>query len=114
MLFGKINPTAKIPSMTDPFTYTVTEATHITATAENYNLGAKQTRFTVYYGIPTINEEGTMVGFKLLLSTGVAFDDTEMADWGTDDTVMLDKVAAKVGTTVEEVIEGFPNDFQAF
>lgn len=114
MLFGKINPTAKIPAMTDPYTFTVTEATHITATAEQYNLGAKQARFSVYYGTPTFNEDGVMTGFKLLLNNMVSFDDTEMADWGTDDIVMLNKVAAKVGTTIEETVEGFPNDFQAF
>ncbi len=114
MLFGKINPTAKIPTMTDPFTYAITEATHIAATADNYNLGAKQTRFTVYYGVPTFDENQVMVGFRMHLSTSVSFDDTEMADWGTDDTVMLNKIAAKIGTTVEETVEGFPSDFQAF
>ena len=113
MLFGKINPTAKIPAMSDPFTYTVTEATHITATADRYGLGAKEVTFSVIYGTPVFDEEGTMTNFQTLLSTSVTFTDTEIADWGTDDTVMLNKVAAKVGTAVTEVVEGFPGGFRA-
>lgn len=105
MLYAKINPKASFVKQENPFAAPVTvEAEFLTALARPYAAGAKETNFEVQFGNPILNEEGVIVRVQPINSTSVVLSAEELANWGVDDSVLLEAIAAKLGTSVVEVI----------
>lgn len=102
MLVAKINPVANLAKQDTPFSFSSVEANSIIVIARPYVLGAKNTNFEVAFGNVQLNEEGVNT-FVSLLSVEASLNEEEMADWATDDNVVLNKVAEKVGTSVVSV-----------
>lgn len=108
MLYAKINPTATYTNQVSPFSATTTQCSYMTVYARPYAVGAKQTNFQVQFGNEIKNEEGVVVGVTNEFSTNITMTAIELANWGTDDTVVLMDIATKIGTTATEFIE-IPN-----
>ena len=108
MLYAKINPTATYTVQVSPFSATTTQCSYMTAYARPYAVGAEQTNFQVQFGNEIKNEEGVVVGVTSEFSTNITMTAIELANWGTNDTVVLTDIATKIGTTATEFIE-IPN-----
>ena len=112
MLYAKINPKASFVQQEGPFTAPVTvEADYLTALARPYVPGAAQTNFEVQFGTAVLNEEGIVVGINNVSSSNVVLTAAELANWGEDDSSLLESVAAKLGTSVESIIDVAGNQY---
>ena len=112
MLYAKINPKASFVKQEGPFTAPVTvEADYLTALARPYAAGASQTNFEVQFGTAVLNEEGVVVSINQVSNSSVVLTAEELVNWGVDDYALLEAIAAKLGTTVESVIELENNNF---
>jgi hypothetical protein len=112
MLYAKINPKASFVKQEGPFTAPVTiEAEFLTALARPYIPGATQTNFEVQFGNAVLNEEGVVVGINNVSNSNVVLTAVELVNWGVDDSVLLEAVAAKLGTSVESVIDVAGNQY---
>lgn len=113
MLLAKINPAASFTSQSGPFTASETiTADYLTALARPYIAGASQTNFEVLFGtytpavagveasegVEAVNEQPAK--FNHIQSSQVILTAEELANWGTDDSVLLSAVASKLGTSV--------------
>jgi len=101
MLYGKINPTAKFAQQAGPFDAPSSiEAGHIAVIANRYIAGSSKTNFQVIFGNVVIDE--TISKFKEISSSSVELTSEELSTWGTDDKILLNLVANKIGTICEE------------
>lgn len=106
MLYAKINPKASFVKQENPFSAPVTvEAEFLTALARPYAAGAKETNFEVQFGNAILDEEGAIKGVQGVSSTNIILSALELENWGVDDSSMLEAVAAKLGTSVVEVVD---------
>lgn len=112
MLYAKINPKASFVKQEGPFTAPVTvEADYLTALARPYVPGASKTNFEVQFGTAVLNEEGVVTSVNQVSNSSLVLTAEELVNWGADDSVLLEAIAAKLGTTVESVIELENNNF---
>ena len=99
MLYAKINPVGKKVESITPFETKTTDLDYFGAEANPYRLGTSNTDFTVLFGV-IVEESGIPVAFKNEKSMRIVLTASELEDWGTDDKVVLEKLAAKVGVTI--------------
>jgi hypothetical protein len=111
MIFAKIDPVLSLAQQTELFNPTPEFITgsHMTAVAQQYPLGANQATFRVLYGTPII-EEGSVVKFDVIYGDSIILSQAEIETWGTDDSVILDIIALKQGTSIVEIISGSINN----
>lgn len=108
MLLGKLDPVAtKTYHVTAFQTETVT-GEYMSAKADRFVIGGGDVEFEVRFGNIINNEDGTPDRFDIIMRDNVKLTSEELATWGTDDSVVLDLIAAKLGTTVTEKV---PVDF---
>jgi hypothetical protein len=112
MLLAKINPAATFISQDSPFAQpTTTTADYLTALARPYAAGASQTNFEVQFGTYTPAVESQPARFNRIQSSQLVLTSQELASWGEDDSVLLEVVASKLGTSVVETVEVEGNNF---
>ena len=112
MLYAKINPKASFVQQLGPFTAPVTiKAEYLTTLARPYAAGASQTNFEIKFGNAVLNEEGIVTSINKVSQSSLVLTAEELVNWGTDDAVLLEVVAAKLGTVVESVINLENNNF---
>lgn len=112
MLYAKINPKASFLQQSGPFTAPVTvEAEYLTALARPYAAGASQTNFEVQFGNAVLNEEGVVKFIQQVSNSQLVLTAQDLVNWGADDSVLLEVIAAKLGTVVESVINLENNNF---
>lgn len=112
MLLAKINPAATFTFQDGPFAQpTVVTADYLTALARPYVAGADKTNFEIQFGTYTPAVEGQLAKFNYLQSSQLSLTALELASWGEDDSVLLDIVALKLGTTVVETVNVEGNNF---
>lgn len=112
MLLSKINPAATFTSQDGPFAQpTVVTADYLTALARPYVAGADKTNFEIQFGTytPAVGEQSAK--FNRVQSSQLVLTEDELASWGTNDAVLLDIVALKIGTTVVETVNVEGNNF---
>jgi hypothetical protein len=114
MLLAKISPNAVFTQQESPFQSTSVEAHHVTALARPYQLGGAQTHFEVVFGnlIPEVAAveasegveavQGQPATFVQVSTSRVELTSEELASWGTDDKVVLEALATKLGTSCTE------------
>jgi hypothetical protein len=114
MLLAKISPNATFTQQESPFQTTSVEAHHMTALARPYQLGGAQINFEVVFGnlIPEVVAveasegveavEAQPAKFQQVSSSRIELTSEELASWGTDDKVVLEAIATKLGTTCVE------------
>ena len=121
MLLAKISPAATFTSQDGPFAQpTIVTAEYLTALARPYVAGAAQTNFEIMFGSYTPAVVGVEASegveavqaqrahFERVQSSQTVLTAEELSAWGTDDSVLLDAIASKLGTSVVEtvVVEG--------
>jgi hypothetical protein len=112
MLLAKINPAATFTSQDGPFAQpTIVTADYLTALARPYVAGADKTNFEIQFGTYVPAVDGQPAKFNRVQSSQLVLSAQELASWGTDDSVLLDAVASKLGTAVVETVEVEGNQF---
>jgi hypothetical protein len=105
MIYAEISPAAHKVEQITPFSSITTSANYMVAFARQYVLGADKATFNVVYGIPQF-VDGTIVGFNGIITNEVTLESSELSSWGTDDTVIFNQIASKVGVTVVSTSTG--------
>lgn len=105
MIFAQINPPLSIIRQDTLFNPTPEYITgsYLTAIANQYILGANKVNFRITYG-ECIFDGDAIVEFKNIHSDNVELLEEDIQDWGTDDSVILNKIAEKQGTFVTTII----------
>jgi hypothetical protein len=115
MLLAKINPAATFTSQDGPFAQPIVVTTdYLTALARPYVAGASQTNFEIQFGtyVPAVEgEQPQPAKFNRIQSSQLVLTSVELASWGEDDSVLLDIVASKLGTSVVETVNVKGNNF---
>jgi hypothetical protein len=101
MLVAKINPVVKLAKQDDLFNVSSVEADTIIVAARPYVLGSKDVNFEVLFGNVGNSEETGEKQFISLNSQQVVLTAEEIGEWGTDDTIVLNAIATKLGTSIE-------------
>ena len=111
MLVAKVNPPAKKILQVNPFQQTEITAEYMIAKCTKLVIGGSQgslndeIEFQVKFGNlkyeqnPDGSNKPPML--DVVLNTKVTFSQTELSDWGTDDTIVYGKIANKLGCNIE-------------
>lgn len=104
MLLAKINPpVTKIYQITSFSSQTVT-AEYMVVKAENYVIGNPEIKFNLRFG-NLLNDVITgKQSFDVILNQSLTLKTEELSSWGVDDSVLLDIIALKIGTTITEKV----------
>jgi len=110
MLLAKVNPPAITFRQESPFTQpTQVSAEWMLVFTERYAMGATKARFNTVFGF-LVPDGIDRFRFERVHQQSAEFTSEELADWGTDDTVIFEKVAQKYGISVVEVADKNIND----
>jgi hypothetical protein len=102
MLLGKLKePVEKIYQGPGLTTVTVT-GEYLAASANDYVMGTTKQEFYYKIGKVKFDEEGTAIAFDAVIRGYVILTEEDFADWGTDDFVVLQAIAIKLGIEVTE------------
>jgi ribosome biogenesis protein Nip4 len=108
MLIAKITPAAKQIVQTTPFETSEISAEYMAAIARPYALGASKVNFEVVFGnlveSTRPGSEEVTQQFVRVTNTNVELEGEALASWGTDDSVILNAIAAKLGTSVVSTV----------
>jgi hypothetical protein len=104
MLITKINPPAIKIVETTPFSSTTKNLDYMTAVARPYTPGAPSTNFQIQFGSVVLNENEVIVRFNNETSSQITMTSEELSDWGTNDEVLLELIAAKLNVSILETI----------
>ena len=105
MLLAKINPPAKISTQESPFSEpTETIAEYMRVIADRYLMGSTVARFQVTFGLLVPNGINRF-DFSAIHAQSIILEEADLADWGTDDTVIFNKIATKIGIAVVETVD---------
>jgi len=102
MIVAKISPSASFVKQVGPFAQPQTEFFEYFAVfARPYIAGSAFTNFEVQFGTCSqpVNS-GELPVFNRSESTNIVLSSEELSTWGTDDTILLNLVAGKMGTSV--------------
>ena len=104
MLISKISP-----SVEKIYTVSVTENKIVTADymaiiARDYTIGGKNVSFEVRFGNLELKKDGTPKRLDVLLRDYMTFTINELSEWGTDDSILHELIANKIGKTIVEKI----------
>jgi hypothetical protein len=107
MLLAKISPSANIVSQVTPFIFDQNIAQYMTAVANQYVPDSESTNFNVLFGEispPVPLEEPQPEPFILKYSYPLTLTSQQLSTWGTDDSELLEIVAAQLGVEILEFI----------
>ena len=112
MLLAKISPLAKRIVQTSPFETKEFSAEYMVAKCSKLVIGAipnsfnDQTEFNIKFGNIKYEKKPDGTNGKpmldVVLTTKVMFTQSELSTWGTDDTIVYDLIAQKLGFTIVE------------
>lgn len=105
MNLAKINPAVQKTFQISPFETTTEEADYMSISANQYVIGGDKVSFVVRFGTYNSEAQNNVDKFKILLRHQVVLTKDEIADWGTDDSVIFEKIATKLGTSIVEIVE---------
>lgn len=108
-IFGQINPIITLVEQTNIFNPSPSyiTANYMTAVANNYLLGANEANFRILYGNCAFNEKGDVVEFKTVHSDSTTLSGDDISTWGENDSVVLEALAKKQGTTITKIVSGY-------
>ena len=107
-IFGQINPIITLVEQTNVFNPTPNHITanYITAVANTYLLGTNEANFRIMYGNCAFDEKGNVVEFKTIHTDSTTLSGEIISTWGEDDSIILETIAEKQGTTVTNIVSG--------
>lgn len=104
MLLGKISPVVTKTYQISAFETQTITGEYMTVRADSYVVGVPKVEFELRFGNLEYDENGVPNHFDIILRDRIYLTSEELATWGTDDSVLMDIIAAKLGTTVTEKI----------
>jgi hypothetical protein len=107
MLLAKISPSANIVLQVTPFIFDQNAAQYMTAVANQYVPDAESTSFSVLFGemsVPVPSEQPQPEPFVLKYSYPLTLTSEQLSSWGTDDSELLEIIAAQLGVEILEFI----------
>lgn len=112
MLIAKFNPPAKSARQTSPFSEVETiTADYMRVSTDRYELGAYVVKFNVFFGYLVPNGIDKFK-FESIHRANVEFSSEELTDWGSDDSVVFNKIAPKFNLTILKIENiDITNDF---
>jgi hypothetical protein len=103
MLLGKLATPAVKVFQNGAFATTNATADYMSVTAQRFVIGAEQVSFELRFGnVITENEKER---FDIVIRENIKMTSDELSTWGTDDSVLLDLVAAKLGATLTDKVQ---------
>lgn len=106
MLYAKISPAAKTTKKTNMFDVEIIDLDYIAVLASPYKLGdTRDTEFNVKFGTMTLTNNLPVKFNNQGDDARVKLTSAEMADWGTDDKVIFEKIALKLKVTIIDYVE---------
>lgn len=112
MLIAKFNPPAKSARQASPFSEVETiTADCMRVYTEKYDLGATKVRFQVSFGF-LIPFGIDRFKFEAIHRDSVELTSEDLSDWGSDDSVVFEKIAPKFNINVVKIEDiDLTNDF---
>ena len=113
MLVATINPPAKKVTQVSPFSTTDLTANQMVVKCTNLVIGgaagsnSDRVQFDVRFG--TVEYEKKPDGsngnalFNILIIHGITLTQAELANWGTDDTIIFNVIAQKLGFSIVSI-----------
>ena len=105
MLLGKLSKAAEKVYQITPFTTEIVTAEYMSVNADKYVIGAKDVSFELRFGKLVLDEANQPKEFEVVIRDNVKLTSEELSTWGTDDSIVLDLIATKLGVTITEKIE---------
>lgn len=103
MLLGKLATPAVKVYQNGAFSTTNATADYMLVSTQRFVIGEDKVTFELRFGnVITENEKER---FDIVIREDVEMTSEELATWGTDDSVLLDLVAAKLGTTLTDKVQ---------
>jgi hypothetical protein len=102
MLLGKLATPATKVVQNGAFSSTSISADHLVVGTERFVIGEEKVTFELRFG--NVITENQKERFDIVLRENITMTSEELALWGTDDSVLLDVIAAKLGTTITEKV----------
>lgn len=99
MLLGKLATPAIKVVQNGAFATTAIPAEYLVVSTERFVIGEPKASFELRFGNVIIEEKER---FDIVLRQNFELTSDELATWGTDDSVLLDIIAAKLGTSIIE------------
>ena len=103
MLLGKLVTPALKVFQNGAFGTTTASADYIVVCAQRFVIGEQKTTFELRFG--NVITEDEKERFDILLRERIEMTSEELATWGTDDSVLLDLIAAKLGTSLTDKVQ---------
>lgn len=100
MLLGKLATPATKVLQNGAFNTTTISAEYMEVSTQRYVIGEDKTLFELRFG--NVITENDKERFDIVLRQDLELTSEELATWGTDDSVLLDIIAAKLGATITE------------
>lgn len=104
MIYAKLKTPIQFVDQTDPLQPITKTATHVSVIAGRYELGATSATFTLRFGTLVTNDKNEITGLTQLFQVSHTLYQTDLANWGTDDTVIFTKLAQKKGFEIQEFV----------
>lgn len=102
MLLGKLASPALKVYQNGVFNSTTAIAEYLTVSTQKFVIGENIVEFELRFGnIVTENEKER---FDIILRDSIAMTSEELSTWGTDDGILLDIIASKLGTSITEKV----------
>lgn len=104
MLLAKINPPVTKIYQINSFSSQTVTAEYMAVKAENYVIGNTEIKFNLRFG-NLLNDVITgKESFDVILNDKLTLTTEELSTWGVDDSVLLDIIVSKIGTTITEKV----------
>lgn len=110
MLLGKLATPAVKVFQNGAFSSTTATAEYMVVSTQRFVIGEEKTTFEIrFVNIVTENDENR---YDIVLREVIEMTSQELATWGTDDSVLLDLIATKLGTTItEKIVKDFHHTY---
>ena len=77
----------------------------MSVSATKFVIGAKEVSFELRFGKLKLDADKKPKEFEVVIRDVAKLTSEELANWGTDDSVVLELIAAKLGVTITQKIE---------
>jgi hypothetical protein len=102
MLLGKLASPAIKVYQNGAFNSTTATAEYMVVSTQKFIIGEDKATFDLRFGnVVTENEKER---FDIVLRENIEMTSEELATWGTDDGILLDLIASKLGTSITEKV----------
>jgi hypothetical protein len=104
MLLAKINPSVTKTYQINAFSSETVTAEYMSVKAESYIIGNPDVKFNLRFG-NLLNDSITgKQSYDVILNDKLTLTTEELSTWGVDDSILLEIIATKLGTTITKQV----------